>query len=254
MFRKRIIPCLLLQNEGLVKTVQFKKPTYIGDPLNAIRIFNQKEVDELIFLDIDATRQKREPNYAYLSKIADQCFMPLCYGGGITTIEQIHKIFSIGFEKVSINASAYSNPELINEAIARFGAQSIVASMDVWKDHSGHRTVKLVNGRMNTKKSPVEYAEYLEGLGVGEILVNDISNDGIMQGYDTNMIKEIVDKVQVPVIACGGAGSLYDCIDIMQLGAGAAAAGSIFVYWGRLKGILINYPSDMEIQKAMSKI
>lgn len=252
MYRNRIIPCLLLQDEGLVKTIEFKKPTYIGDPLNAIRIYNEKEVDELIFLDIHASIQNREPNYSYLSKIADQCFMPLCYGGGITNIEQMHKIFAIGFEKIAVNSAIYSNPELITEASARFGSQSIVASMDIATDKMDKHTVKIMSGRKKIAKDPVEYAMELEALGAGELFINDISRDGKMNGYNLEMIHTIANKVGIPVVACGGAGKLSDCADVIQAGASAAAAGSIFVYWGRLKGILINYPEENEIETALS--
>jgi cyclase len=252
MYRSRVIPCLLLQDEGLVKTVGFAKPTYIGDPLNAIRIYNQKEVDELIFLDIDATKNKREPNYDYLRKIADQCFMPLCYGGGITTLEQIQKIFALGFEKVSLNAAAYYNPDLIKEAAGRFGSQSIVAAMDVAVDKKGTPEVRLVNGRIRTGKDPAEYAGYLEELGAGELLINDITRDGTMTGYNEALIREIAERVSIPVIACGGAGKLEDCAGVIRAGASAAAAGSLFVYWGRLRGILINYPDEQELNRVLN--
>lgn len=243
-----MIPCLLLKEEGLVKTVRFKHPNYIGDPINAIRIFNEKEVDELIFLDIDASKRKKEPDYAYLSKIADQCFMPLCYGGGVTSVEQMQKIFALGFEKVSVNAAAYQNPEMVREAVARFGSSSIVGAMDIGRDFHGRRTVKILNGRKNVGILPVEYAKRLENLGVGEILVNDICKDGMMQGYDCDIIEEIANSVQVPVIACGGAGKISDCLKVVEHGASAAAAGSIFVYWGRLKGVLINYPQAENLE------
>ena len=239
-----MIPCLLLKDEGLVKTVQFKKPNYIGDPINAIRIFNEKEVDELIFLDIEASRKKKEPNYAYLSKIADQCFMPLCYGGGVTNIEQMQKIFALGFEKVSVNAAAYYHSEMVKSAVARFGSSSIVGGMDIGYTHTKLKTVKVLNGKKDIKKNPVEYAKYLEDLGVGEILVNDIRNDGVMQGYDYELIGKIADAVYVPVIACGGAGRIEDCKKVVESGASAAAAGSLFVYWGRLRAVLINYPQN----------
>ncbi len=253
MYRNRIIPCLLLQDEGLVKTIEFKHPTYIGDPLNAIRIYNEKEVDELIFLDIQASAKKREPNYEYLSKIADQCFMPLCYGGGITNIEQMQKIFALGFEKISINASAYNNPNLLHQAAERFGSQSMVAAMDVAQDSAGKYTVKILNGKKSIKRDPVEYALELESYGAGELLVNNISRDGKMKGYDLRLIQSIAQKVGIPVIACGGAGRLSDCADVIQAGASAAAAGSLFVYWGRLKGILINYPEEKEIEFILKK-
>ena len=244
MYRSRMIPCLLLKDEGLVKTIQFKNPNYIGDPINAIRIFNEKEVDELIFLDIDASKKKKEPNYTYLSKIADQCFMPLCYGGGVTSIEQMQKIFALGFEKVSVNAAAYFYPDMVKRAVDTFGSSSIVGAMDMGYSHRKQKTVMVLNGKRNIKKNPIEYARYLESLGVGEILVNDISNDGVMQGYDYALIGKIAHAVQVPVIACGGAGKIEDCMKVVESGASAAAAGSLFVYWGRLRAVLINYPQN----------
>ena len=251
MYRNRIIPCLLLEDEGLVKTIQFHKPTYIGDPINAIRIYNEKEVDELIFLDIQASRLNREPNYEYLAKIADQCFMPLCYGGGINSIDQIHRVFSLGYEKVAINAGAYLNSDLIAQAAVRFGSQSIVAAMDIDFDKDGKRVVKILNGTRNTKENPIDYAIKLEQLGAGEILVNDISRDGKMCGYDLEMIRNISQQVHIPVVACGGASKLSDCADVIRVGASAAAAGSIFVYWGRLNGILINYPDESELKRVI---
>ena len=190
MYYNRIIPCLLLQKQGLVKTVGFKKPVYIGDPINAVKIFNDKEVDELIFLDIDAAREKRSPNFSYLKIIAEQCFMPLCYGGGICTIEDIRRLFYIGFEKVSINTSIISNPELISEAAGIFGSQSIIGAMDVKKNVFGRNTIYTLRGKRTTGKTPVEYAKYLESLGVGEIFLNSIDRDGKMNGYDYTMVIE----------------------------------------------------------------
>lgn len=233
----------------MVKTVQFRKPVYVGDPINAVKIFNDKEVDELVFLDIDATRSRRRPDFEYLKKIAEQCFMPLCYGGGITSLEDIGTLFRIGFEKVSINAAAADHPELLGEAARIYGSQSIVGAMDVGKTLFGKAIVKIQNGTRSTKYSPKEYAKRLEEAGAGEIFLNSITQDGVMAGYDYELIREVADCVQVPVIACGGAGNLQDCRRAIDSGASAAAAGSIFVFWGVNKAVLINYPDSAETAK-----
>ncbi len=246
MYHNRLIPCLLLDNGKLVKTVQFKKPVYVGDPINAVKIFNDKEVDELIFLDINATRSHKKPDFEYLKKIAEQCFMPLCYGGGVNSLEDIGALFRIGMEKVSVNAAALERPQLISEAAQIYGSQSIVGAMDVGKNMFGKIIVKAQNGTKNTKYSPKEYAKRLQDAGAGEIFVNVIPNDGMMTGYDYELIHEVADNVQVPVIACGGAGSLQDCRRAIDSGASAAAAGSIFVFWGANKAVLINYPDRAE--------
>ncbi len=246
MYHNRLIPCLLLDNGRLVKTVQFRKPVYVGDPINAVKIFNDKEVDELIFLDIDATRSHKRPDFAYLKKIAEQCFMPLCYGGGVTSLEDIGTLFRIGFEKVSINAAAADHPELIGEAARVYGSQSIVGAMDVGKNLFGKAVVRVQNGARNTGYSPREYAKRLEEAGVGEIFLNSITRDGMMSGYDCELIREMSDCVQVPVIACGGAGNLEDCRRAIDSGASAAASGSIFVFWGANRAVLINYPDGVE--------
>lgn len=242
MYHSRVIPCLLLRNHGLVKTRQFKNERYVGDPINAVKIYNECEADELIFLDIDHDIQKKGPDFEYLSKIAAQCFMPLCYGGGVSRIEDFRKLYYLGFEKVSVNTAAYKNPELIREAVRIFGSQSIVGSMDV-KLTRGCSTVMTKNGQRNTHKSPVEYAKYLESLGVGELLVNVINNDGMRCGYDYTLIGEISRNINIPLIACGGANVLADCKKVMEVGASAAAAGSMFVFWGRNQAVLINYES-----------
>lgn len=249
MYHNRLIPCLLLKDQGLVKTVQFKNERYLGDPLNAVRIYNDKEVDELIFLDIMASRRGNKPDIKYLKKITEQCFMPVCYGGGIKTIDEIKELFEIGFEKISLNCAAYNNLNLITEAAEIFGSQSIVGSMDVKKDIFGNKSVYVLNGRKNTKTNPVQYAHNLESAGVGEILVNSIDNDGMMKGYDLETIEQVSSNVSVPVIACGGAGKIEDCNEVILSGASAAAAGSLFSYWGRKHAVLINYPNNEEIGK-----
>lgn len=244
MYRNRLIPCLLLHGEGLVKTIRFKKPNYLGDPINAIRLFNDKEVDELMFLDIDASRENREPNYSMISKITDQCFMPLCYGGGISSVEAIERILKMGVEKIAICKAAYEKPEMVKQAVEMFGSSTIVGVMDIDVDRRGNRVVKILNGKKTVSENIVEYAKYLESLGVGEILINDIYHDGMMDGYDTDVITSVAKNVQVPVIACGGAGIISDCDKATEAGASAAAAGSLFVYYGRLRAVLINYPEE----------
>ncbi|MCM1387776.1 MAG: AglZ/HisF2 family acetamidino modification protein [Bacillus sp. (in: Bacteria)] len=254
MYHNRLIPCLLLDNGRLVKTQQFHKPVYIGDPINAVKIFNDKEVDELVFLDINATKANRQPDFEYLRKITEQCFMPLCYGGGIVSIEDIGKLFRIGFEKVSINASAFRNLNLLKEAVKVYGSQSIVGAIDVGKNMFGKNVVKIVNGTQNTKLNPVEYAKMLEDAGAGEIFLNSITHDGMMQGYDYQVIEEVSSAVQIPVIACGGAGNLQDCKKAIESGASAAAAGSIFVFWGINRAVLINYPNSSEVAELFDMV
>lgn len=244
MYHNRLIPCLLLDDGKLVKTSGFRRPVYVGDPLNAVKIFNDKEVDELIFLDINASRKKRHPDFGYLAKIAEQCFMPLCYGGGVASLEDIRELFRIGFEKISINTAAYQNINLISEAVKVYGSQSIVGAIDVGKNFWGRNVVRIINGTKNTRLDPVDYARKLEAAGVGEIFLNSVTHDGTMTGYDYELISEISGMVGVPVVACGGAGQLQDCKKAIDSGASAAAAGSIFVFWGINKAVLINYPGS----------
>ncbi len=247
MYYNRLIPCLLLDHGKLVKTVRFRRPVYVGDPINAVRIFNDKEVDELIFLDIDATRSHRGPHFDYLKKITEQCFMPLCYGGGVSSTEDIGTLFRIGFEKVSINTAAIEHPDLIEKAAGIYGSQSIVGAMDVGKNVFGKTVVRTDGGTRSTKYSPREYAKRLEEFGAGEIFLNTVMRDGTMTGYDCELISEVTDCVKVPVIVCGGAGSLQDCRSAIDSGASAAAAGSIFVFWGPNRAVLINYPDSAEV-------
>lgn len=244
--RPRIIPCLLLdENQGLVKTTRFKKPRYIGDPVNAVKIFNNKSVDELCILDISATKLAKSPPWEVLKDIASEAFMPLSYGGGVSSLEDVKKLLSIGYEKIIFNTALIENPRLIRDAISALGGQSIVASIDV-KSSFVHKQFCYVNcGQEKTKYSPVELAKIAEQLGVGEILLNSIDNDGMMEGYDLDLVRTVVESVSVPVIACGGAGSLEDVRKVLQeANAHAAAAGSIFVYYGRNKAILITYPGE----------
>lgn len=252
MLRTRVIPCLLLKDNGLVKTINFKNPTYVGDPINAIKIFNEKEVDELVFLDITASKEKRGPNFKMISEITTECFMPLGYGGGITTIEEIEKLFQLGIEKVILNNSAFMNENLLKKAIEIFGGQSIVVSMDVKKHWlTQKQTVYTLSGSKNTHFSPITYAKKMEEIGVGEIIVNSIDKDGKMEGYDLNLIQTISSQVKVPVVALGGAGSINDLSNAKKNGASAVAAGSLFIYQKKHRAVLINYPTQAELEKTL---
>ena len=252
MIQARVIPCLLLRNRGLVKTVKFKNPTYIGDPLNAVRIFNEKEVDELIFLDTMATLEGRKPDYELVSDIAKECFMPFSYGGGIRNLETIHKLLRVGVEKVVLNAIASEEPAVVRDAAKRFGSSTIVGAFDLKKKFLGGYLRCVRGGRSCVKVSPVEYARELETLGVGEIFVNSIDRDGMMSGYDVEILQQISEIVTIPVIACGGAGALGDISDLIRgTKVSAAAAGSLFVYQGGLRGILINYPPRAELDRIL---
>lgn len=248
MLRPRIIPCLLVKNGGLVKTVQFGKPKYVGDPINAVRIFNEKKVDELIVVDIDSTAQNREPDYGRIKNLATECRMPLCYGGGVKTVEQIQRIISLGVEKVAISCAAINDPMLISDAAKMVGSQSVVVVLDVKKRlRGGSYEVWTHNGQNNTGKSPVELAKEFEKLGVGEIVINSIDNDGEMKGYNLDIVKKVREAVSVPMTVLGGAGSLKDIGNLIStFGIVGAAAGSLFVFKGIYKAVLINYPSLAE--------
>lgn len=250
MLRIRVIPTLLLRNNGLVKGVKFKDHKYVGDPINAVKIFNEKEVDELVFLDITANETGREPNYELIRDIASETFMPLGYGGGITNLEQIRKILSLGVEKIIINSAAFYTPELIKSASATAGSQSIVVSMDVKKGLLGGYEVYVNSGKKRTKQSPVEYAQKMEELGAGELIVCAIDREGTQLGYDNSLIRQVSDAVGIPVVAAGGAGQLADLASAVKDGrASAVSAGSLFVFHGRHKAVLITYPKYSELQE-----
>ena len=252
MRRIRVIPVLLLKQNGLVKTVKFKKPVYIGDPINAVKIFNEKEVDELIILDISATPEKRDPSYRKIAEIGSECFMPFGYGGGINEISQIKKILNAGAEKVVINSAAVNHPSLISEAARLFGSQSIVGSIDVKRDFLGKYKVFIHCGSRKINKDPVSYAKELENLGAGEIFLNSIDRDGTMLGYDLPLIESVSKAVNIPIIVCGGARNVDDFVlAVKEGGASAVAAGSIFVFHGRERGILINFPSQDELTEKL---
>lgn len=247
MLMSRVIPCLLLKGEGLVKTRRFTEPTYVGDPLNAIRIFNEKQVDELVVLDILATKERREPNYELIHKIASECFMPLCIGGGISRLDQIERIFKTGVEKVAINSYAVDHPEFIEQAANAFGSQSIVASLDVRRGLLGGYRVWSGGGKHATKNDPVSWAIRLQELGAGELMLTAMDRDGMMKGYDLELIRNVTSAVTIPVIASGGAGSIEDLSLAIGAGASAAAAGSLFVFHGRHRAVLISFPDPKEL-------
>jgi len=249
MYRTRVIPVLLCNAAGsLVKTVGFKKPVYIGDPINAVKIFNDKEVDELIFLDITATHQKRKPNFSYIKDIATEAFMPLCYGGGIQSINDITEIIKSGIEKVCINSYLSEDINLISRCAEKFGSSATVASIDVKKDFWGKYKVMVRNGEKVMAISPKEFAQKVELKGAGEIMLNSIEKDGFMNGFDLNLIQEVSSSVNIPVIACGGAGNLQHLKQGIDSGASAVAAGSMFVFQGKHKAVLISYPTISELK------
>ncbi|QEA13266.1 AglZ/HisF2 family acetamidino modification protein [Comamonas flocculans] len=247
MLRPRIIPCLLIQQGGLVKTRKFKEPKYVGDPINAVKIFNEKESDELMVLDIDATVHQAEPNYALIAKLAAECRMPLCYGGGITTPEQAARIIGLGVEKVSISAAALVRPALLTEMAAAIGRQSVVAVLDVRKKtgfFSKGYEVCTHNARQAHKTDPIELVQQLQAAGAGEIVINSIDRDGEMQGYDLDLARQVRGVVKVPLTVLGGAGSLAHIGELLKTcGVVGAAAGSLFVFKGPYRAVLINYPT-----------
>jgi cyclase len=246
MLRPRLIPCLLVHKGGLVKTVGFDKPKYVGDPLNAVRIFNEKEVDELMVLDIDATRDARDPDYALIRKLAAECRMPLAYGGGVRSVEQFERLVSLGVEKVAIGAAAIETPELIDRAATRVGRQSVVTVFDVRRGAKSWE-VATRNGTRRTGRDVVEAAREAEARGAGEIVINSIDHDGLMKGYDVDVVRAVRGAVTRPVTVLGGAGSLEHVAGLVrEFGIIGAAAGSLFVFKGVYRAVLINYPSRAE--------
>jgi cyclase len=253
LMRPRVIPVLLLRNRGLVKTVRFKNATYLGDPINVVKIFNDKEVDELLFLDIDATIEGRRPPFDYLGEIASECFMPLGYGGGVRNLEDVNTILSVGIEKVAVNSYAVENPNFVRQVADRVGSQSVVVSIDVKRNLLGRYQVVTRGGRKTTNLDPVEFAVSVAQMGAGEISLNSIDRDGMMQGYDVDLIKRVAGAVDIPVVACGGAGSIADlAAAVKQGGASAAAAGSMFVFQGKHRAVLISYPTELELRAAFA--
>jgi cyclase len=244
VLRRRVIPCLLLKGGGLVKTVGFKAPGYVGDPINAVRIFNEKEVDELVLLDIEASRLRREPDYERVREIVSEAFMPIAYGGGVRTVEQGARLVALGVEKIVVNSAALEGYELVRGLAARLGSQGVVVAVDVHKDWLGRYRVYSAAAQSNTDKDLLEHVRQAVAAGAGEIFVNDVLRDGGGEGYDLDMIRAVVGSVRVPVIACGGAGSLEHLRQAVGAGAAAVAAGSLFVYMGRHRAVMINYPAQ----------
>ena len=247
MLRPRIIPCLLVHKNGLVKSVQFNNYKYIGDPINAVRIFNEKESDELMLIDIDATVSKNEPNYKLIQNIASECRMPLCYGGGIKNVEQAQNIFSLGVEKIALSSVLIETPNLITEIASKVGSQSVVAVLDIKKKMFGGYELYTHNGKKATGINPIDFIKKIEDLGAGEIVINSIDNDGMMNGYDLNLVEQARISTSLPLTVLGGAGSITDIGNLIKnYGIIGAAAGSLFVFKGVYKAVLINYPSTLE--------
>jgi cyclase len=248
MLRTRVIPALLLRNESLVKTVRFGKFIYVGDPCNTVRIFNELEVDELLFLDITATNERRKPNLKVLADIANECFMPLAYGGGLRSFESAKAILEIGFEKVAVNSYALENPEFISQLAEHFGSQAVIVSIDVKKDIFGRYRVFSHAGKKSTGRGPVEWAQEAEACGAGEILLTSIDREGTWQGFDSDMVKKVAEAISVPVIAHGGAGNVMHIADVVNRGeASAVAIGSMVVFQAAGMGVLVNFPDPAEL-------
>jgi imidazole glycerol-phosphate synthase subunit HisF len=254
MLYPRIIPCLLVKDKGLVKTVNFRNPKYVGDPINAVRIFNEKEVDELMVIDIDATVEKREPDYVMVERLAAECRMPLCYGGGVTTSDQVRKLIQLGVEKVAISSAAISNPAIVTQAAEKVGNQSVVVVLDVKKKLLSSKYESYThNGLKATGKNPLELAIQMEKLGAGEIVINSIDQDGVMKGYDFHISDKIRNAINIPLTVMGGAGSLDDIGKLInRYGSIGASAGSLFVFKGIYKAVLINYPNRQEKSSLIS--
>lgn len=245
--RPRVIPTLLVADGGLVKTVRFKDRTYIGDPINAVRLYNEMEVDEILVVDIAASREKRAPNLKFIEELSSEAFMPMGYSGGVSGLSQMGELFNQGVEKVVLNQALIADVSLLAEAAARFGSQSVVCAIDVKRDFLGRQRVYDHVRRKVSSLSPEEYARRLESEGAGEILLCDVDRDGMMGGYDLGLMRRVSAAVNIPLVACGGAGCLADLADVVAAGAAAAAAGSLFVYQGKQKGVLINYPTQREL-------
>lgn len=254
MLRPRVIPTLLLRDESLVKTVRFGAFSYIGDPTNTVRIFNELEVDELMFLDITATPQGRGPNIDLLAQIADECFMPLGYGGGVRSTDQAREILGIGFEKIVVNSHAVEDPALISRLAEQFGSQAVIVSIDVRRNGSGRSTVWTHSGTKNAGLEPVEWAREAERRGAGEILLTSIDREGTWSGYDLELVRSVSDALSVPLIANGGAATVDDIRQVVRLGgASAAAVGSMVVYQRQGMGVLVNFPAPEELAQAVGE-
>lgn len=254
MLMTRVMPCLLLKDGGLVKTVKFKNPGYIGDPINAIRIYNEKEVDELIFLDISATLDHRPPPYKVLAEIASECFMPVTYGGGVRDVDTIRQILSLGIEKVAINSYAVENADFVRKASEKFGSSTIVVSIDARRKFFGGYEVCTHGGRKSSGLDPVAFAIKMAQMGAGEILLTAMDRDGTQEGYDIELVRDVTNSVDVPLIACGGAGKIEDFRAVVKEGkASACAAGSMVVYYGRNRAVLINFPEREKLEEILGE-
>ncbi|SFV62811.1 Imidazole glycerol phosphate synthase cyclase subunit [hydrothermal vent metagenome] len=253
MLRTRVIPTLLLKDGSLVKTINFKKYNYIGDPVNTVRIFNELEVDELIFLDIFASKNNSDINFKLLKDIANECFMPLSYGGNIKSLDDAKKIFEIGFEKIVINSNAFDNLKLIEEIAKYFGSQSIIGSIDVKKNFFGKYRIFSHHGRIKQEKDVIIWSKKLESVGIGELFLTSIDKEGTWEGYDIELIKKVTDSVQIPVIANGGAGSIDDIGEVArEANASACAVGSLVVYQKKGMGVLVNFPDRKRLEDAIN--
>lgn len=248
MLQHRVIPSLLLRNNGLVKTTRFKNPKYIGDPINAIRIFNEKEVDELMLLDISATKESKEPNYEMIEQIAGECFMPLAYGGGVRTVEQARRIYALGVEKICLQTSALKNPGIVSDLAKQFGSQSVMVSMDIKRNWMGKPQIYSSATERTLDLNWIEITRQLVDAGAGEVLLNAVDKDGTLQGPDLPLIEQLSGAINVPLIALGGVGSLADIKAAVSVGASAVAAGAFFVYHGPHRAVLITYPKYTELE------
>ena len=253
MLLPRIIPVLLIENGAFVKTKLFKKPDYIGDPVNVINLFNRFEVDEIIILDISATRLKKHPDFELIENLANECWVPLAYGGGIKNIDQVKKLFELGIEKIILNNALIQNPALVKTIVKMYGSQAIIGSVDLKKDIWGKIYPYTLSGRHKIKRPYLDYIKAVEELGVGEIFINFIDRDGQWNGYDNTIIKDIIDHIEIPTVICGGASNRSDFIAPLKLGASGVAAGSLFVYKSQGKGVLINFPERNEIEDILIK-
>lgn len=252
-YEVRMIPVLLLRGNSFYKTIKFQNPSYIGDPINIVKIFNEKEIDELCILDIDATKNNQPIQFDYLRELADECFMPLSYGGGVKTLEDCRRLIGIGFEKVTVNSHIAVEPKLITEIAGVFGSQAVSASIDVVVNDAGVPEVWTRSATYNTKIHAVNYAKFVESLGAGEILLNAVQRDGTQEGYILPLIRMVADAVSIPVIACGGARDMDDLVAAVRRGkASAVAAGALFVYFGRRRAVLINPPTYGEFKAALA--
>lgn len=253
MLRTRVIPVLLLRGESLVKTVRFGRFTYVGDPCNTVRIFNELEVDELCILDITAVREGRDPNLALLADLANECFMPLAYGGGIRSLAQAEAVFKIGIEKVILNTAAVERPAVVSEIAATFGSQAVIVSIDVGHDLLGHAKVRTHAGTRSCNLSPVDWARQAERMGAGEILLTSIEREGSWSGFDLGLVRQVADAVSIPVIAHGGAGSVADIGRVVaDAHASAVALGSMVVFQKKGMGVLVNFPDKQDLERALA--